>query len=261
MCDACHRVSAEARQKSQPFPRNGALGSNLNLALEKLRSKIPHSDNSIVYSYVVRTIDLDRDGFTQWGSAPNFQGDLLTLCTCKHYMRTLRQDWKDIWVAGVTTKVNRNALVYLMKVMKQFESQSELWSWMKRAVPRAVHQKAACWWELGDLFLPKLQHALNDLEKFVPANYVEPCELHSHSKKAWYRDIDYRNGKRVEGRRRRPLLLVGDPKLSFIWDGRPSRLLRLKHPDPAKFFVRGQKKWRLQRAVDYPCFLCSIRPA
>jgi len=67
----------------------GALYQNLSLKelIQKLRE-----EKGEVYAYVLTTIKYKNGEFIQTGSAPNFQGGLITLCTCKRFMRT----WKPV---------------------------------------------------------------------------------------------------------------------------------------------------------------------
>src|SRR5690606_2122693 len=94
-------------QTIQPFPSGGELGKNLGLPLPVLIKRIS-TQKVRAYSYVVRTVKLDHETTPteQHGSAPNFQGDILTLCTCKHQMRASQcgEDWNGLWLAGVTSR-------------------------------------------------------------------------------------------------------------------------------------------------------------
>src|SRR5882757_863220 len=91
-----------------------------------------------VYAYIVTTIKTKSPDFQlqQTGSAPNFAGGRITLCTCKHKDRAtfhpssdLQDPWKNVWVAGLTSKTEdpSRALAYLMCVERSFASQWELW--------------------------------------------------------------------------------------------------------------------------------------
>lgn len=105
----------------QPYPIAGErLHANLNLGLSALRRQVGCETNQ-TYSYVMTTVlsglcvkplpllaiaqsnrrscgsrppratvnrGVPHVVFEQWGSAPNFQGDVMTLCTCKHQMRS-----------------------------------------------------------------------------------------------------------------------------------------------------------------------------
>jgi len=226
---------------SQPFPQTGRLAEkNLNLSLEALCSKID-ATKAIVYSYIVRTVKNPEGYFIQTGSAPNFQGDVISLCMCKHWMRTFRtiDEWCDnTWIAGFTGigAVNRkNALIYLMKVGIAFESYYELWYSDK--LPDTVKQaKLARSNKFGDVFEP--QSGLIDKNFFNPQNYHPPIQNHVHANPKnpnnWHKDINYEKG--VSGRK--AALLIGDTQYSFLWD-KP----KLFYPHPLH---RGQKKDDLQ---------------
>ena len=102
----CHTV--RAIQTVQPFPETGLLAHNSNLRLVNLANRI-RTVRGRAYSYVVRTVKLNQNtlSFEQHGSAPNFQGDVLTLCTCKHQMRSRlsAEEWQDdVWIAGFTSR-------------------------------------------------------------------------------------------------------------------------------------------------------------
>ena len=200
----------------QVYPETGELADNSNLSLNSLVKLLPGLDDARVYSYVVRTIKRQGSGFVQSGSGPNFQGGRITLCTCKHRMRTYldADSWRGVWVAGfsgVNVTDRENGLVYLMQVDWAFESHCELWQWLPAKVRRA---KAAHLHKLGDVFKPKTDCIRPDgPTRFEPANYVPPRPDHSHaSSDDWYRDVSYEG---CGGRR--AALLVGDPERSFLW--------------------------------------------
>lgn len=66
----------------QVFPASGPLHDALNLSGRDLIQRLGKMEGS-VYCYIVTSVK-DRGGlFVQTGSAPNFQGGLITLCTCK----------------------------------------------------------------------------------------------------------------------------------------------------------------------------------
>jgi len=197
---------------SQPFPQTGHLAENLNLSLDDLL-KID-TTNAIVYSYIVRTVKNSEGHFIQTGSAPNFQGDVITLCTCKHRMRTSLHkmlDWKNKWIAGFTgveAGNGSNALFYLMKVGYVFESYSDFWN--SKEISRETKQaKAARFHRCGDIYEPKDTYS----SPFDYQSYERPCKEHSHYKdNIWHKDIDYKGYKR-----RKPVLLAGDTDYSFLW--------------------------------------------
>jgi hypothetical protein len=195
----------------QAFPVSGALAANLNLNLQSLRKRIEATEGE-VYCYVVASVRCTDGHFVQLGSAPNFQGDLITLCTCKHQMRS-RLDagsWIGKWVAGFSGRGaagdGRRYLVYVMQVAKAIESQQELWPELEEHTRRA---KSSVSERLGDLYEPQQPG-----DRFDPKSYITPREDHAHSAgNRWYKDIAYsgRSG-------RKPALLVGDPEQSFLWN-------------------------------------------
>lgn len=225
--DFSHRNSnagckpSQVVQKVQSFPSSGILRKNLNLnlnsLLDKLKSAVQGSQNS-VYSYVVRTVKLDHEGtrFEQHGSGPNFQGDVLTLCTCKHQMRSRLsvEQWQgNVWIAGFTSRTihkGKHWLFCLAKVESAHESQSDLWSKMPADSRNA---KAAHRHYLGDLFEPTIPMLTGDA-RFSPRHYSMPSD-HVHRKHdSWKRDINYQHT--MTGKR--PPLLVANPRLTFLWE-------------------------------------------
>ena len=216
----------------QPWPKEGKLRGNLNKNLEDLKSDLRGFLEDTVYAYLLATIEFHehRQEFRQTGSAPNFQGGLVTLCTCKHYMRTYRepQNWEGIWVAGFSyqrippEKSKRYWLIYLMKIGRACASFADLW---KTLPSPARNAKNARYHPLGDLYQPKPE--LTD--PYNPLDYYEPCSGHSHEKN-WKKDIAYRGIKD-----RYPALLVGDLEKSFIWS-RPMIYIEY-HPRTKKWIL------------------------
>lgn len=235
--------SSEDEGKCQPFPKNGPLAKkkeNCNLSLKGIEDRLKSSDGEL-YSYVVKTVEKENSNFCQTGSGPNFQGGYITLCSCMHGMRAFRDicGWKDVWIAGICKKDYGNALFYLMKVEKAFDSQYSLWN----ALPgEARKAKNARYSKFGDIYEPMLH--LNNNEKYDPDKYYSPfCDnarqlkhVHLDDDNSWRKDINYFN-RWCKG----AAMLLGDQCNSFIWT-KPT--LFLKHPDGKKF-VRGQKSWTL----------------
>ena len=202
------------KQTHQLYPQQGQLAKTLNLTLGTLRSRLADIEfqEATVYCYVIATIQFDGGEFLQTGSAPNFQGDLITLCTCKHFMRSFLDapDWRGKWVAGFTgvkAGTGRNALVYMMRVAHAFESHRDLWH--SGALKSAAREaKAADRDRFGDVYRPTIEQG----DPFEPANYEKPVPNHVHAGGAWREDIAY-----VTRAGRRPSLLVGQIGLSFLW--------------------------------------------
>ncbi|MDP9379131.1 MAG: hypothetical protein M3Q29_03100 [Chloroflexota bacterium] len=196
----------------QVFPVSGVLADNLNQNLDSLRERIG-ANNDVVYSYVVASIRCEREHFVQLGSAPNFQGDLITLCTCKHQMRSRldAHSWIGKWVAGFSgrgaTRDGRRYLVYLMRIRQAFKSQQELWLALAEHTRQA---KSSVTQRLGDLYEPEQPPG----DPFDPHSYLAPRVDHTHAAhNGWYRDIAYTGRSK-----RRPALLVGDARQTFLWN-------------------------------------------
>ena len=207
---SCNKTT---RSGCQSFPKAGILAINSNLSLNDLKKKVAKTSPAMVYCYIVRSIKTNNGISVQKGCGPNWQGGLITLCTCKHYMRTFfdHDAWKGKWIAGFTSKsdgVNgRNALIYLMKVKVAFESHYDLWNALS---VRAREAKAADRSFYGDVFRPR-EHLIT-FNKHDPFMYYQP-EAHAHlDYDGWQKDISYKYHNRYAA------LLVGDKKNSFLWN-------------------------------------------
>ncbi|MEZ5943939.1 MAG: hypothetical protein R3C18_21290 [Planctomycetaceae bacterium] len=203
----------------QPFPSKGPLADNLGLPLPVLKSNIGKTD-ARAYSYVLRTVDLDHESttFEQYGSAPNFQGGVLSLCTCKHQMRATQsvEDWGGTWIAGFTSRTmhdGRHWLFYLAKIESAHESHADLWQAMTARIRNA---KVADRHFLGDVFRPKSPQPTGKA-RYSPNRYVTPA-AHAHRQhrgdKGWHNDVNYYLAEKYG----HPALLVADPHLTFIWN-------------------------------------------
>ena len=202
----------------QPFPKEGVLAKNLNLTVSQLIRQVGYTEEGCL-SYILRSVKLDRSNlhFEQRGSAPNFQGGYLTLCTCKHQMRSslIAPQWNNSWIAGFTSRCihkKRHWLFYLTRVAAAHESHFDLWD----ALPETVRDaKSAQEHFLGDLYTPKTNVSEDD--RFNPRRYFVPSR-HSHRKNtcdsSWHNDINYKYSHRYG----RPSLLLGEPQLTFLWD-------------------------------------------
>jgi hypothetical protein len=201
----------------QPFPKHGDLAKNLDMPITKFIRRIGGLKSGV--SYVLSSVGLNRDTqlFEQRGSAPNFQGGCLTLCTCKHQMRSSLDAarWKDQWVAGFTGRriyEGRHWLFFLTRVAIAQESHADLWNELPDEVR---NMKSAHEHYLGDLFKPRGD--VSGTSRFGPRHYFAPSR-HAHRRNScdsgWQNDINYRHAKRYG----HPSLLVGDPSLTFLWE-------------------------------------------
>jgi hypothetical protein len=211
--------------------------------LHEVLEGFPGTD--IVRPYVVDTVRMLGGLYQQRGSAPNFDGGLGTLCTCKHQMRSRysAESWASgVWVLGLTGmsrwRYGEQTFYYLMRIGEAYESQSELVSAFERQGRKHVlAAKDSRTSELGDIFLPN--KPLGGAQRYNPQNYHRPMEEHAHSQRDdplhWHNDIFY--GKSGG---RQPPVLVGDPDLTFVWT-RP--LVKRRSP----VAIRDYENWTLAR--------------
>lgn len=67
------------------MPMSGPLARKRDSSLPALEHSIPGELRArAIYVYVITTVGNKGGQFVQMGSAPNFQGGCITLCTCKH---------------------------------------------------------------------------------------------------------------------------------------------------------------------------------
>lgn len=175
-------------------------------------------EDDIVLAYVVRTCQpvFDSSGSSPFlrhiGSGPNIDGGRITLCTCKHKMRTSpvfgNDDSKSrIWIAGFSSSKGgeENWLFYLMKVGEAFDDQRGIYERLKSS-PDVLAKKLATDNVLGDIFEPMnpCRDPLN------PDNYKKPHAEHPHmGDDLWRHDIKSKyNG-------RKPKMLLGDEMASY----------------------------------------------
>ena len=200
------------RDTYQAMPRRGRLAKNLNIRRKALTKKIAKFRRDTVYSYIVTTVERREGRLRQEGSGPNFQGGLITLCSCKHQMRAYWdvESWKGIWIAGYTRRDLGNRLFYLMRVAEAFESHHDLW-FSDSISEKTKNKKVAHVSRFGDIYKPKSEAS----DAYSPCDYVRPRKSHVHRKPdIWRNDIDYYSDRLG----RRAALLVGDPKYSFLWE-------------------------------------------
>ena len=211
----------------QHMPSQGRLAKSLNLPHEALLERIDPFLEDTVYSYVVDTVEYENGRLYQTGSGPNFQGGMITLCSCKHLMRTYPSIQPGVWIAGFTSYrvMDRNWLFYLMRVSWAFESHRDFW-FSDDVSGETKRAKAADSDRFGDIYQPVGESG----NPYSYRSYLEPCKNHVHCEPGdWRKDIQYMNQHR-----KRPALLVGDPEYSFLWD-------RISLKCPYKL-GRGQKK-------------------
>ena len=209
---------------------------NCNCGRNNIKTILNTTDlSATIYYYVMKTVKRDGDILRHTGSGPNWQGGVITLCTCKHLMRTYPDCKQRTWIAGFSNSnagEESNFLMYLMRVGQTFESHYDLWYSLPEEVREA---KAADKNPLGDIYKPLGRETQKS--PFDPAIYLEPCRNHSH-KHCWKEDIKYKTKGGIH-----PLLLVGDVKYSFVWN---QRMITFKGS-----IGRGQRKFNLGEFLNH----------
>jgi len=191
-----------------------------------------------VYQYILSTVENVNGKFCQTGSAPNFQGGIITLCTCKHWMRTFRspERWKNCWIAGHTNVKagdGQQHLFYLMKIQDAYENFLDLWNaefWKESHYDRKAKNTANN--PFGDVYEPKKGVNRNKREAHNPNSYKISCKEHVHYESGkstlWKEDIKIKY-------KRESALLIGDSGKSYLWN-----IPKICVPQ----YGRGCKKWK-----------------
>ena len=212
-----NKAGASDSGDSQRFPTAGILFRNMGASKQTLSRRLKPYASELVYAYVINTLSLDPRGqLVQEGSGPNIEGGFITLCTCKHLMRTFLSRRHGGRMCGSRGSAGarcqpgeNNTLFYLMRIGWAFESHQALWQDGSLTV-KAKETKCSDKNPLGDIYRPRVDNT----HEFSPLAYEKPSVGHAHrkteSETEWHKDIDYTKGAR------RPALLVGDPALSFL---------------------------------------------
>lgn len=222
----------------QPFPRSGPLRAGLDRPLEALKASLRDAPQAAVYPYVLSTIDRQPDGTViHTGGSPNFQGGVITLCACKHRMRTAPRvhDGGGVWIAGVTNAGvipgQGRHLFYLMYVAQRFASHADIWASLP---PMVRDAKSASRSVFGDIYEPT-SPTLHGEDRYDANNYRQPRPGHVHlggEPPNWHKDINY-----PPTGARRPALLLGEPNLSFLWTRPVIGLYESRRPLPRTIAV------------------------
>lgn len=205
----------------QKYPSNNRLTKNMNLGSEELLTRVSPRETGCFYKLSTVLPSEDSTEFRHIGSGPNFQGGLISQCTCRHDIRAKwysLKEWKSKWIAGITSKTNLGAsyLFYLIKVQKTFSSYKSLFDYYTQIDPQIIEAKSAEVNRLGDLYIPN-EHItdLYDLD-----NYRYHPE-HSHrDEKNRLKDINYPKYTQhymKSGTSKHATLLLGDPNHSYLW--------------------------------------------
>lgn len=167
----------------------------------------------LIYVYPHHQIELSDDNeLEQTRSGPNWEGGMVTMATCKHFLRTYSSiKPKKVALCGITNKIEgENYLLYIGVIDKSFDSNYELGRYISSINQFAFDTKLATNNPLGDIFEP--DEDLEDEERYDSLNFIEPHDDHcrfvefSDNQPKYIKDIEYqtRSG-------RRPKCLILDP--------------------------------------------------
>ncbi|HNY70027.1 MAG TPA: hypothetical protein PKH14_04495 [Syntrophorhabdus sp.] len=251
-CKAKRSILEEDHWNTWPSEGNQI---KIDCSLKELESCLKKNASDRLYYYVVDTADVGKDsrGLYNTGSGPNFQGGLITLCTCKHSMRATSYFDQSTWVAGVVNLgvsqklgLNNNLLFYLGKVKHIFHHYGELIDFLKKENPKAFLAKNACNNIRGDIFQPK--RSARDFHD--PEQYKYPCRDHVHNPHdSWKEDISYFYR---DNPNKRSKYLMFDEEKSFAWCREVIQIDRGKvYPNGRKVAITsGYKSVRMKDFLD-----------
>jgi len=216
----------------QIWPTNGSLKKNMNKTLSKLKNAIKN-ESAFVEAYKVSSVKVSQNkkSFIQTGCGPNFEGDLLSQCTCRHDIRQKHtcNEWKNNWIAGITGKLSicgkseDTYLFYLMKVDRAFCSFKQLWNYYNEDNPSLIDAKQTTTNVLGDLYIPR-NDDIDD--EWKVENYINSTRKHLHFKYFnKLKDINYPEWRKQRAKKKgkklyrvnHAKLLLGNVDRSYVW--------------------------------------------
>jgi hypothetical protein len=154
-----------------------------------------------IYIYPHHEIfEAEDDTILQTRSGPNWQGPVMTLTTCKQFMRTWKKepkDWEGTWFCGLINGCRK--ILYLAMVHKGFASNYDLGHHISHTYgPEGFRAKSASWCPMGDLYVPK--GVLEGDDRYDPDNFMLPLANHTRRRETysdgtpkWWKDIRFRN--------------------------------------------------------------------
>ncbi len=208
-------INCKINNKSEiRYQQIGGRSFNQNMTLFKLKKELKDNDEPIYY-YIIKSVVFSNGEYHQSGCGPNFEGGVITLCTCKHRMRTFPEINKGTWVAGITTRNSKesninNSLFYIAQIKKVYDDYDSLISELPKNV---VEYKSSLENPLGDIFFPKSN--CNNLH--LVDCYISPIKDHVHiiNGNSWQEDVGLYKSNKID-----PIvhkLIVFDKSKSFIW--------------------------------------------
>lgn len=192
----------------------------------------------LIYVYPHHRIELNDEELCQTRSGPNWEGEVLTIATCKHLLRTYKTlKPNTVALVGITNKLEgNNYLLYAGVIEGMFDSNYKLGKFLKEYYPETYKKKLATTNPLGDIFEPDDSIAADPYDVF---DFEEPCEDHcrfaekdSSGQPKYHKDIEYttRHGRQPKCLTLNPVTVHTTP--NFIFTGKLGRSgLALKGDD------------------------------
>lgn len=187
-------------------------------------------DCEVIYVYPHHEIRLEDGQFRQTRSGPNWEGNVVTMTTCKHLMRTYstidRKVGSEVGFVGVTNKLEgENYILYAGVIYKRFDSNYDLGEYLRKNHKATYDIKLATNNRLGDIFEP-----YDADDKYEVLCFEDPtpdhCRAEENDSKGnpkWWKDISYESRSGV-----RPKCLTFNPvtvhtKPIYCWTGKLGR--------------------------------------
>jgi len=198
-----------------------------DLELSKIKELLK-KESGVVYSYVATTAKFKEGDLIQTGCGLNFEGGLLTLCTCKRRMRTYPDvkagTWIAVFASGAGTQ--EHCLFALMRIGTTFDSHAQLWKELKVKERKAKSAHAN---QFGDVYEPKHGAIRNEFvrESYLPLHHDHP---HKDKERSVAKDVGYQNRQTGEHSK----LLLGHANHSYLWM-KTSIAYKSQHPRTKKW--------------------------
>lgn len=182
-----------------------------DFSLNDLKEQLNQYQNDQIFFYILKSLNLIDGKLVQEGCGPNLEGNVITLCTCKHYMRTFPDIKPNTWIAGLSSiNISKKTkfpsmLFYLTRISRVYDTQAELWNSLTEK-QRSIKSASAN--VLGDIYQPKSTNM--NFDGLNSENYEPPIEGHDH--KEWFEnDI-------IMGYKKPSKMVQGDSNLSYVWN-------------------------------------------
>lgn len=231
-CSCGEKRELTSEKYYQDYPYKGALKDNMNLFKADISSILKFDRANWILAYTIDTVRLEKGKMIQTGCGPNIEGGIVSLCTCKHRMRSYITDieeWEGNWIAAFCSKKGReNALFYLMKIEKAYESNFSFWNDLTKdqKIVKSTNRNI-----FGDIYEPK--YSIVSFQEHNQSFYLPSKEYHRHNFQDRVYDIEKKFWDRY------PKLLRGKTRKSFIWN---KPLLKSQYREHTKF---RQKYFRI----------------